>query len=98
MESTIGRLKYSCNFPNCNNKYYYPKIDKSYVNERFHKFPREKFLRNKWKEICYLDEDTNVDHMYICDIHFDDSQYKNTFTKRLAYDAVPSCIIKHNVH
>ena len=96
MESKIGTFRYSCKFPNCNCRYYSPVTDPSYKNKRFHTFPKQKSLRKKWKQVCNIEKETNVDHMYICCDHFLNLHYRDRNCVRLTWDAVP-CFTEKNV-
>jgi len=61
-----GRLKYSCKFPNCQNKYYWPNIN----NKHFFRFPvKDKPICDKWRNICQIG-DVSCVNFYVCEDHF----------------------------
>lgn len=87
-----GRLRYSCKFPDCNNKFFCPIYRKGYINKHFFRFPKDNHLQQVWKNICKLPEETNGSSFYVCEDHFSTSDFVNIKRDRLIFKACPKVI------
>lgn len=87
-----GRLRYSCKFPDCNNKFFSPVYRKGYINKHFFRFPKDNHLQQVWKHICELPEGTNGSSFYVCEDHFSTSDFVNSKRDRLIFKACPKVI------
>ena len=83
------KLKWSCKFPQCENKYYSPS-NSNIKTIRFHRFPRDNQGRKKWQAVCQIENSVNCDNFYVCDDHFKQDHYINHLRQRVKYNAVPS--------
>lgn len=92
----VGRKKYCCKYPGCNN-WYYNRIPEGYVNKHFYKFPKSEQVRQLWKTACKVEG--NVDNLVICQDHFEGSNFVNERRDRLNFNAVliKFCIIREVV-
>lgn len=73
--------KFSCQFPNCNNGYYWCKNNLERVqNKHFYRFPTNSAVNIKWKKICGIKLTENCRNKYVCEDHFQKEDFVN-FTK-----------------
>lgn len=87
-----GTYVHGCIIHNCNNRYYFPITDTTYKNKSFFKFPsKDVERRHKWFNILKL-EFTNK-QSYLCEDHFEETQFSDTYKKRLLKYAVPSATL-----
>lgn len=77
----IGKISKYCKYPACENKYYSKISDPQYVNKKFHIFPRNPELFELWKNICHIKPNDSMKSLFICEDHFDDSDFNNPQTK-----------------
>ncbi|CAH1366216.1 unnamed protein product [Tenebrio molitor] len=84
----VGRKKYSCKYPGCNN-WYYVNVSAGFVNKHFFTFPKDAHQNQLWKDACEIDEVQNVEHWKICDDHFEASSFVNERKERLNTGSVP---------
>ncbi|XP_069683570.1 zinc finger protein 184-like isoform X2 [Periplaneta americana] len=86
MKRSDLRLKFSCKFPGCRNRYYsHVNPSVKIVNKHFYRFPPESKtdVLNKWKKICNISEDANWRHFSICEDHFLQADFVNFHRERL---------------
>ncbi|KAF2878959.1 hypothetical protein ILUMI_27232, partial [Ignelater luminosus] len=86
----VGRKKYSCKYPGCNN-WYYTKLPEGFVNKHFFRFPRNSLYHQLWKDICNITV-ANAKNFFVCEDHFKDSDFVNERKERLNINAVPLLI------
>jgi hypothetical protein len=84
----VGRKKYSCKYPGCNN-WYYVNVSAGFVNKHFFTFPKDAHQNQLWKDACEIDEVQNVEHWKICEDHFEASSFVNERKERLNTGSVP---------
>ena len=95
ISSITGRIKYSCKFPKCTNRYYAP--NSGVKNKRFHRFPSSnQEIQDKWKLVCGIDLHINTKHFYVCEDHFTAADYRSHLRNRLNCQAVPSLDVFSN--
>lgn len=85
----IGKFRYSCKYPSCKSKYYSPITNIDYKNKHFFIFPKDQDLLKNWKTICKIDSFVNCTHFYLCEDHFNNSDFKNETRSRLNYRVIP---------
>ncbi|KAJ8685197.1 hypothetical protein QAD02_020990 [Eretmocerus hayati] len=74
----IGQFHFHCRFLECLNGYYTKIRDPNYANKRFHKFPlplKDKALHDAWRAACTIPEEEKTKSSYVCEDHFEDSDY-----------------------
>ena len=75
------RKKFSCQFPNCSNGYYWCKENVEKVrNKHFYRFPTNPAVNIKWKKICGINLTENCRNKFVCEDHFQKEDFVN-FTK-----------------
>lgn len=73
--------KFSCQFPNCSNGYYWCKDGLEKVrNKHFYRFPTNPAVNVQWKKICGINLTENCRNKYICEDHFQKEDFVN-FTR-----------------
>lgn len=89
---TPGTYVHGCMVSNCNNRYYFPITDTTYKNKTFFKFPSKDLeRRHKWFNIINLE--FTEKRSYLCEDHFHEKQFSDTFKKRLLKYAIPSATL-----
>lgn len=83
--------KFSCQFPNCNNGYYWDKhgLEKA-QNKHFYRFPTDPDVNIKWKKICGINLTVNCRNKYVCEDHFKKEDFVNFTRHKLNSFVVPS--------
>ena len=77
----------ACSIANCKN--YHHKENKTKII--FHRFPKNKTLRNQWISKCFRKDRFNPSNARICSQHFLDSDYiQNSKRAKLSSSAIPS--------
>lgn len=75
------RKKFSCQFPDCSNGYYWCKDGLEKVqNKHFYRFPTNPTVNVQWKKICGINLTENCRNKYVCEDHFKEKDFVN-FTK-----------------
>ncbi|CAH1382090.1 unnamed protein product, partial [Tenebrio molitor] len=64
-------------------------ISTQYRNLKFHRFPRDPETLQKWKNACNITDEVNCINFYVCENHFNKSDYTNHLQERLKYQTVP---------
>ncbi|KAJ3648785.1 hypothetical protein Zmor_020561 [Zophobas morio] len=91
----IGRKKFCCKYPGCNN-WYYSNTSTDFVNKHFFKFPRGD-RQEAWKNACKIDFPINPSSWRICEDHFRDADFVNQRKERLNFNAVPISLVNEGV-
>lgn len=85
------RKKFSCQFPNCSNGYYWCKDGLEKVqNKHFYRFPINPAVNVKWKKICGINLTQNCRNKYVCEDHFNKEDFVNFTRHALNPFVVPS--------
>jgi hypothetical protein len=83
----VGRKKYCCMYPGCNN-WYFTNVPEDFVNKHFFRFPKDHHYHQLWRNICKIDASTSSTFMTICEDHFVDSDFVNVKKNKLNPDVV----------
>lgn len=83
-----GKYVHGCLAPNCTSKYYSPIRDPNFKNKLFFKFPSDINRRREWFNISNLP--FILKRCYLCEDHFKENDFTNTFKNRLLKHATPS--------
>lgn len=81
--------KVSCRFPGCTNAYYWCRGEKV-ENKHFYRFPRNSAVLIKWKSICDIDVAQDCYNKFVCEDHFQQTDFVNFTKHALNPFAVPS--------
>lgn len=93
--SAIGKLRYSCSFPICKNRYYSPIFITRYINKSFHHCPKDSETSVKRKYICNVPTEYD-NRFYICEDYFVPSDYVcATDSKYLLPKSYPKALSKN---
>lgn len=85
------QLKFSCRFPGCGNAYYWCRSGTEKIkNKHFYRFPRNPTVSIKWKSICDIDVTQECRNKFICEDHFQQTDFVNFTRHALNPFAVPS--------
>lgn len=85
------RKKFSCQFPNCSNGYYWCKSRLGKVqNKHFYRFPANPVINVQWKKICNINLTENCRNKYVCEDHFQKEDFVNFTRHALNPLVVPS--------
>lgn len=97
-KSKPSKYVHGCLASYCNNKYFHPVTDPEYTNKKFFRFPdKDLKRRHDWFEIIGI-EFTET-RCYLCEDHFEETQFTSSLKTKLLNNAVPSKIIHiSNVH
>jgi THAP domain len=86
----IGRLRYSCKYPACKNRYYSPiSVSNNCKNKKFHHCPSDTTLSLKWKSICRVLPLEHDMRFYVCEDHFTIFDYSCSDKNYLLTGACP---------
>ncbi|XP_050293383.1 uncharacterized protein LOC126733939 [Anthonomus grandis grandis] len=84
-----GTYVRKCMVFNCKNKYFFPIVEPTYKNKSFFQFPvKDIERRHKWFKILNLEYTEK--QCYLCQDHFNENQFSNTYKNRLLKFAIPS--------
>lgn len=63
---------------------------------KFHHFPEDKIVQQKWIDVCCRKTPTNVKYARICSLHFEPTAYKRQMIYELLALPVPrnQCVLK----
>jgi len=87
------RKKFSCQFPNCSNGYYWCKGGfRKVQNKHFYRFPTNPVVNVQWKKICDINLIENCRNKYVCEDHFQKKDFVNFTRHALNPFVVPSQI------
>jgi hypothetical protein len=84
----VGRKKYCCKYPGCNN-WYFTNVPEDFVKKHFFRFPKDPHYHQLWRNICKIDISTSSTYITICEDHFVDSDFVNVKKNKLNPDVVP---------
>lgn len=90
-----GNVKIRCAVPTCGNIYYTDLKDENYRNKLFFLFPKNDVeKRHHWFQIMEMPFTT--ERIYICQDHFEEKSFTNTFKNRLSKFANPVKRVSEN--
>ena len=65
-------------------------------NVKFHHFPKDKEVQEKWIELCNRKTPVNIKNARVCSLHFEPSAYKRQLMYELLNQPVPArrCVLR----
>lgn len=84
----IGKKKYRCKYPKCNN-WYYSNIKIGFINKHFYTYPSSIEIKKLWLAACNVDNSANIKNHRICEDHFELNSFRHESSKKLKCNAVP---------
>ena len=67
---------------------------KKHRNVKFHRFPKNEEVRNRWIHLCGRQDPINADNALICSVHFELSAYKRRLKYELLKLPVPKRLVQ----